>query len=632
MKASRPADSNYDPAEYTCPAIRQPLDLFFQALQVVFLALTLASATQAQTPIESEDLEEPSPQTTQQTQSPPNPTGSFSNELLDLERLAEESFAQDDLVTAVALYRQLADRHTDRSEKIRIMMVVGWLQHQKGSAGQALDTLTEVLMLDPDYTFRSDLYSEDFAPLFYEAQKRALQTRRADASLLVSEGSDLLRARRYPEARAKLTEAVKIWPEQASGIYNLALVNYYDQRSDDAFDGFQRVLALAAAKPEAVDAQLQALALTNLSLLYMERGQDQEASDALRRAVVLDPANATAWLNLGIASRRSGQPERAAQAFERAWALDKSDAGAGRNLALASLDSGKPEAAARLLEEITSAHPDDAGLWLYLGMAKKAMGDASGAVLAFESSIARDSDNASNWAGQAALQLAATLYGESDFQGARRQADRVVRWLPDQVNGWVYLGLAQQSLGDHQNALESLRTALRLDPTRADIHNSAGSVLFELARFDEAEQAFRRALEINPQLAGAQSNLDAVITVKRGDAVAGRRNSGTQRPSTRTRDQPSRQPTQRPSLGIRFSEVDYASLGLQGVMVEQVYENTSAARAGIQANDLLLKMDGRPISSANALREFAAGLPQGQIMTLELLRDNRPVTIRLKAP
>ncbi len=613
---------------------RAPRGYGFVSASICLALLTLVTAAQAQSPIESEDLEEPAPRPTAEASGHTSPSESppLSNELLDLERLAEESFAQDDLTTAVALYRQLADRHTHRSEKIRVMMVVGWLQHQRGASGEAMETLTEVLILDPSYTFRPDLYSEDFAPLFYDAQKRALQTRRANASELVSEGSALLRSQRYAEARVKLTRAVEIWPEQARGIYNLALVDYYDQRLDNAFDGFQKVLALAAAKPDVVDAQLQALALTNLSLLYMERGQDLEAAEALRRAVVLDPANATAWLNLGIASRRSGDTARAAEAFQRAWDLNKSDVGAGRNLALAYLDSGRPEAAARLLEQMTSDHPSEAGLWLYLGMAKKAMGDASGAALAFEASIAHDPDNRSNWAGQAALQLAATLYGESDFQGARRQAQRVVRWLPNQVNGWVYLGLAQQSLGDRAAALESLQTALRLDPARADIHNSTGSVLFELSRFDEAEQAFRRALEIEPQLAGAQRNLEAVLTVKRGDAVAGKRGSAPPRATPRTRQAPPPKPAPRPSLGFRFSDVDYASLGLQGVMVEQVYPNTAAARAGAQADDLLLKMDGRPISSADALRDYAASLSSGQAITLELLRDNRPVTIRLNAP
>ena len=641
MKSCRPADSAFalerpdQRFPKSDPSLRSTTPAFLASVLITLISMAGSSTAPAQSPIESEDLEEPAATTTSQAPSAPAPSSATSppsSELLDLERLAEESFAQDDLITAVALYRQLADRHTDRAEKIRIMMVVGWLQHQKGSTGEALETLTEVLILDPDYSFRSDLYSEDFAPLFYDAQKRALQTRRATASQLVREGSQLLRSQRYAEARAKLSEAVKVWPEQARGIYNLALVDYYEQRLDDAFDGFQKVLALAAAKPDMVDAQLQALALTNLSLLYMERGQDPEAVEALRRAVVLDPANGTAWLNLGIASRRSGDTARAAEAFQRAWNLNKSDVGAGRNLALAYLDSGKPESAAGLLEEMTSSHPGEAGLWLYLGMAKKAMGDASGAALAYEAAIARDPDNRSNWAGQAALQLAATLYGESDFQGARRQAERVVRWLPEQVNGWVYLGLAQQSLGDRPSAFDSLQTALRLDPTRADIHNSAGSVLFELSRFDEAEQAFRRALEIDPQLSGARQNLDAVLTVKRGDAVAGRRSSAPARSSARPRQAPPPKPVQRPSLGIRFSDVDYASLGLQGVMVEQVYPNTAAARAGAQANDLLLKMDGRPIASADALRDYAASLPSGQAITLELLRDNRPVTIRLNAP
>lgn len=589
---------------------------------------------QVPTTLQGEDLEEAPTSPPPSSPSPAAGAEPEDAELADLERLAQDSFAQDDLTTAVALYRQLAERHSRVAEKTRIMMVIAWLQHQQGHSGVALETLTEVLLLDPEYTFQPNLYSDDFAPLFYDAQRRARQTREAEASTWVRRGSELMRSRRYDEARQAFDKALELQPRHAKAIYNRALADYHQGREDDALDGFQRVLALAAADSSLVDAQLKSSALTNQALLYLERDQPFEAEEVLQEAVVADPGNATAWLNLGTAQRRLDRPQDAARSLKRAWTLDASNVDVGRNLALAYLDLGDPEAARGLLDEAAEKAPRDAGIQLYLGLARKDLGDRTGAAVAFEAAAALDSDNGQGWADDAALQLATIYYLDGDFHATRRQAERVTRWLPEHANGWVYLGLAEQMLRDLEGAREHLEVALRLAPTRPDIHNSLGSVHFERGDYDAAEASFLRALELDPSMAGAQANLKALRQVQSGRAVAGRSPAGrtssrntaggrsTQRSETRSRA----------DVGWRFSQVDYQSLGVQGVMIESVRPGSAAASAGLRDEDLLLKVDGRAVGKADDLKRQVAALPAGTALELQLLRNNRPVTVRLVVP
>ena len=625
-------------------------------LVTLLLVFTWPLTAQLPTTLQGEDLEEtssPPPQEAPRAAAPSDGPvdAALLAELTDLERLAEESFAQDDLITAVALYRQLADRHTSRDEKTRIMMVVAWLQHQQDRPMGALQTLTDVLLLDPDYVFRPNLYSDDFAPIFYDAKRRAQQTREAEASTLTRQGSDLMRAGRYDEARNAFDQALELVPRQVEAIYNRALADYHQSRGDDALDGFQRVLALAAADPASVAPTLRSSALTNQALIYLERGQTQEAEEALQEAVAVDPDNAAAWLNLGTAQRRLARHGEATGSLQKAYALDSSNVDAGRKLALAYLDAGDPGSAANLLTDLAGRAPSDAGIQLYLGMAKKALDDRPGATAAFEAAAGRDPDNRDGWGVQAALQLATIYYLEADYHGTRRQAERVTQWLPEQANGWVYLALAEQSLGRLDDAREHLEAALRIAPTRPDIHNSLGSVQFERGDYAAAEKAFLRALELDPSMAGAQANLDALRRVQSGRAVAGRGGSGRSG-SDRSRSAqtgkrtlpdrsspPPRPPRAAPSrpapadLGWRFSEVDYASLGLQGVMVETVQAGSAAAAAaGLQADDLLLKIDGRAVGTADELRRYAAGRASGDVLVLELLRNNRPASARLTVP
>lgn len=565
----------------------------------------------------------------------PVPALGQAGELRELERLAEESFAQDDLATAVALYRQLAERFDESTaeglaESVRVRITVAWLEHLRGRRATALGALTDVLVLDPDHRFRPELYDSAFTRLFYDAKARAEQQRQADASRFAREGSERLRAGDTEGARTLYHKALAAWPDETSALYNLALADYYDGRTDDALDGFQKLLALADARPDegVVSASLRALALTNVGSIYLERGQDTEAVEALEEAAAIDPENASAWSNLGIARRRLGRADAAVEALERAWSLDRDDPSTARNLALAQLDADRASAAADLLREATTRFPEDGGLWLYLGRARRTLGDATGAAVAFEQAQSRDPENADGWAASAALELAAHHFAAGDARRTVEQAKRAVRWREDAVNGWAYLGLAQQRLGDLDAARESLEQALRLDPARADVHNSLGSVHFESGRLDEAEASFERALSIDPGLEGARRNLDAVAAVRRGERTLPKSDS---RPSAGI-ERPAPPPPRSTETGLRFADIDYAELGLSGVMVERVIPNTPADRAGVRADDLILKMDGRTVTSGGALRDYVAGRRPGSVVELQVLRENRPVTLRLEVP
>ncbi|MEM8931601.1 MAG: hypothetical protein AAGE94_10515, partial [Acidobacteriota bacterium] len=144
-----------------------------------------------------------------------------ASDLQELERLAEDSFAQDDLVTATALYRQLAERldptrEVDRAERVRVQMIVAWLEHLRGRDVAALQALTEALILDPDYAYQPELYDRPFSRLYDDARQRASQQRQADASRFAREGSDRLRAGDTDGARELYRKALDAWPDETS--------------------------------------------------------------------------------------------------------------------------------------------------------------------------------------------------------------------------------------------------------------------------------------------------------------------------------------------------------------------------------------------------------------------------------
>ncbi|MGG5839523.1 serine endoprotease DegP, partial [Huaxiibacter chinensis] len=68
----------------------------------------------------------------------------------------------------------------------------------------------------------------------------------------------------------------------------------------------------------------------------------------------------------------------------------------------------------------------------------------------------------------------------------------------------------------------------------------------------------------------------------------------------------------------------------RGAFVSQVMPNSSAAKAGIKAGDVITTLNGKPISSFAALRAEVGSMPVGSKVSLGLLRDGKPVNVSLE--
>ncbi len=541
------------------------------------------------------------------------------SDLGELERRAEEAFAQDDLETAIAWYRQLADRQTEPRDKLRVLITIAWLELLLGRDSDSLTTLTGALVVLPDYPFQADLYSNEFRKLFYEAQSLAIAKRRELAENSIREGIEHLNRRDFAVAQQLFRQALTYLPDHPQALYNLALIHLYEDRHEEALAGFQKVLALERARPDAVPPKLRAQALNNLGYLYMARRLDQEAEEVLRQAVEIDPANRSAWTNLGAARRRLGQKLTAADAFRKAYQLEPQDPDVINNLALAYLDAENWVSAVGLLVEATQRLPANPRLWLNLGQAQLGLGNHEGAVQSFLTAMRNDPEDAKGFASAAAIQLSRHFFARGDHQRALEEAGRAVSWRPQLTDAWVYQGLAQQALGNLEAARTSFEEARRLDPTQAEVHNNLGSVYFDLGLLTEATEAFQRALTIDPKLSSAQSNLEAVRQVQSGERSAprGTRTAASAAP-----------PVAGLRIGWRFAAIDYSALGLKGVMLQEVLPDSLASRAGLRANDLILRADGREITNPADLERYIQTRP-GQTIVLDLLRANLPQRVEL---
>ncbi|MDU1060681.1 MAG: serine endoprotease DegP [Leclercia adecarboxylata] len=68
----------------------------------------------------------------------------------------------------------------------------------------------------------------------------------------------------------------------------------------------------------------------------------------------------------------------------------------------------------------------------------------------------------------------------------------------------------------------------------------------------------------------------------------------------------------------------------RGAFVSQVMPNSSAAKAGIKAGDVITTLNGKPVSSFAALRAEVGSMPVGSKVSLGLLREGKPVNVQLE--
>jgi tetratricopeptide (TPR) repeat protein len=100
--------------------------------------------------------------------------------------------------------------------------------------------------------------------------------------------------------------------------------------------------------------------------------------------------------------------------------------------------------------------------------------------------------------------------------GVLRDADtaidmyRTATDLNPSGSNFIELADVYLRVGDAEDALLAANAGIVKDPMNARLYNAKGMAMNDLQRFGEAEEAWEKALRLNPNLKVAQANLDAL--------------------------------------------------------------------------------------------------------------------------
>jgi protein O-GlcNAc transferase len=105
------------------------------------------------------------------------------------------------------------------------------------------------------------------------------------------------------------------------------------------------------------------------------------------------------------------------------------------------------------------------------------------------------------------LFLGMALADLSRFGEAEPHLSKALKKITNKPEAWENLARCHRFLGRPQEALSAMEESVKLQPDSASAHEVLGEMVAQIRGFAAAEKSFRRAVEIEPNLAVAWSNL-----------------------------------------------------------------------------------------------------------------------------
>lgn len=217
-------------------------------------------------------------------------------------------------------------------------------------------------------------------------------------------------------------------------------------------------------------------------------GRLAEAAAGYEAAIAADPGFIDAHINRGIVASLTGDSARALVALERAATLAPRRGDIAYNRGVALLLAHQPEAARGELERALALGLDQAQVHARLADVLVVLGDFDTALGHYGAAVKRDERLAAAWVGAAHLLVQTERYAQ-----AVTAFETYLKLVPDDPTAWNLYGIALQRIGGIDEAVDAFRRAVALQPEYSSALNNLGEVLRDRLDFAPAVEALAAA-------------------------------------------------------------------------------------------------------------------------------------------
>jgi len=324
----------------------------------------------------------------------------------------------------------------------------------------------------------------------------------------------------FADARLLLRKAVQQAPGDGALWFHLGVSCLEVNELDEAITAFERARVLAPKQPDTY---------FNLGLVYWKKGNLKKAKEAYRAGLALRPTETGALQNyslllmktedynsavaplqqlkkdpkLGISPRvalmecylKAGQPSSAAQEADEIISEKLATPVEQTKVAAIFLQNDAPEVAEKLLTNSIATDPNQANANAALGEIYLRQKKFPEAANRFQAALQLDPDSAEYVFGFARVLLASRR--PSQLVAFLKSVEGRFGGLP---NYQYALGLGLYGEHHYTEAAAILERLLTSNPPRRDkVEHVLGDAYFAMGKLDDAETAYRKALEENPK-------------------------------------------------------------------------------------------------------------------------------------
>jgi putative PEP-CTERM system TPR-repeat lipoprotein len=317
-----------------------------------------------------------------------------------------------------------------------------------------------------------------------------------------------LLTRRVDDATRVLTEITTQAPDAFPAWLRRAEIAFAQGKLDDAQAAIDAVLKAQADSAPALIIQAR---------IHLAKREPAKAVEAAQKAVKSQPANGLAYHTLAIAQAASGNTALAVSAAKDAVARSPMLTDAVFLLAELQLQTGDTVGAISSLKNYIEKQPKDPRAWEALGKAQLRTRDLAGAYASF-SNVATLVPASPR--GPYLLGLALRAGGKK--AEARQLFEKALAMAPSYVEPLEQLATMSFVDKDPQAAIARIERQLLLEPKSAGMQYLLGRAYQASGDTKQAEKAFMKAVELNPeavpayvslgQLYGASKDYDRAIT------------------------------------------------------------------------------------------------------------------------